>query len=166
MNMKKDTILAGYKKDYPDINVPKLKKLFNSSGLPLYKLAKSIGLSQQTLERLLRGERVGLRVLADIAYYFQLNISDLTTKNSENKKFISKLEDRDVVFLNRINSFSKLYKNADYMDSRLFSNHQNVLSHKLYYCNLKEDSQLDCIKKFSICFYRYLSLICRNHKDQ
>ena len=58
MIMKKDTILAGYKKDYPDINVPKLKKLFKSTGLPLYKLAKGISISQQTLERLLRGDRV------------------------------------------------------------------------------------------------------------
>lgn len=152
MIMKKDTILVGNKKDYPDINVSKLKKLFNSTGLPLYKLAKGIAISQQTLERLLRGERVGLRVLADIAYYFQLNISDLTIKNSEEKKFKGKFEDRDIVFLNRINSFNELYKNLDYMDSRLFSKFKNSISHKLYYCELKDDDQLARIKNFLSAF--------------
>ena len=76
----------------------------------------------------------------------------MTIKNSEEKKFKGKFEDRDIVFLNRIDSFNELYKNPDYMDSRMFARYKNLISHKLYYCELKDDDLLARIKNFLFAF--------------
>ena len=137
---------------FPETNVSKLKKLFESENTPLYKLADSIGLSLDTLTRILQGKKVGPKVLHLIAKHYQLNVSDLLAKGSSYKTLLSGSESKDILFLDKLSSITELYKNHDYIDSRMFSDSKNLITHKHYYCKLKNEFDLQKIEDFLKAF--------------
>lgn len=137
---------------FPETDVSKLKKLFESENTPLYKLADSMGLSFDTLSRILQGKKVGPKVLHSIAKHFHLNVSDLLAKGSSNRALYSGSDSKDIVFLDKLTSLSELYKNPDYIDSRFFSDSKNLITHKHYYCNFKNEDDLQKIQNFLKAF--------------
>ena len=137
------------------LNTPKLKGLIQAENAPIYKLAKNMGISQHTLERMVKGRtNVGPKVLSKVAKYFMLNISDLVIaeKSSDRNPAFTRHDPINYVYLDRIKSFSDLYKNLDYNDSRTFSDSINLLSHKIYNCVLNNDEEINRVKKFLLSF--------------
>ena len=136
---------------FPKLNVPKLKRLVDLEKTPIYKLAQNMEISQTTLERMLLGKRVGPKLLFKVAKYFLLNISDLIIIEDKLRDKPGQ-EETDIVYLDKITSFSNLYKNPDYSDSRFFSFSKNLLSHKIYNWNIKTEDEISRIKNFLIAF--------------
>ena len=137
----------------PELNKEKIKLLFKKEGLPIYKLAKKIGLSQQSLERMIQdGGKVGPRILSKVAKYFGLNSSDLVIKGQKHPNFYNSFEEKETVYLEKINSFLDLTSNTEYNLSRKFANSRNQLSHKIYNCGFQNEQQLIWVKGFLKAF--------------
>ena len=132
----------------PRLDVEKIKILFDRAGIPIYRLAKEMGLSQQTLERMLEGAVVGIRIIDRVARYFKLNSSDIIKRDKKHKDFYKHIDIKETVFVERIERFSDLKSNVEYITSRKNSDSWNQVSHKIYNCEFKSEGELLALEAF------------------
>lgn len=132
----------------PEINTDKLGKLIENDGAKLYKIAEKMNLSPQTLNRMLAGEKIGPRIIARVAKYFGLNMSDLLIRDNKHPNFYNHFQEKEIVYLERIKSFTGLNNDIEYKLSRKFSKSINQISHKIYNCDFKNEEQLTYVKMF------------------
>jgi hypothetical protein len=99
---------------------PEITKLILESGKPIYRIAEKIrDVSEKSIQRMAKGEKVGEEIIDSLAKYFRVNVREIA-------------ETENFIYLDRIQSWPELYANENYQFSRKYSNHNNHLSHKLY----------------------------------
>ena len=120
---------------------PEITKLIMESRKPISRIAENLNnVSEKSLQRMAKGEKVGDEIIDSLAKYFKVNVNEIA--DTEN-----------YLYLDRIQSWPELYSNENYQFSRKYSDHSNHLSHKLYKIDEFSDSILDDIENFLKILY-------------
>ncbi len=115
---------------------PEITKLILENGKPIYRIAEKLkDVSEKSIQRMAKGEKVGEEIVDSLAKYFRVNVSEIA-------------ETENFLYLDRIQSWPELYANENYQFSRKKSNHSNHLSHKLYKVDDFSESILSDIQNF------------------
>lgn len=115
---------------------PEITKLILENGKPIYRIAEKLNdVSEKSIQRMAKGEKVGEEIVDSLAKYFRVNVSEIA-------------ETENFLYLDRIQSWPELYANENYQFSRKNSNHSNHLSHKLYKVDDFSESILSDIQHF------------------
>ena len=120
---------------------PEITKLIMESRKPISRIAENLNnVSEKSLQRMAKGEKVGDEIIDSLAKYFKVNVNEIA--DTEN-----------YLYLDRMQSWPELYSNENYQFSRKYSDHTNHLSHKLYKIDEFSDSILDDIENFLKILY-------------
>ena len=140
----------------PTANVAKIKEKIEAENIPLYLLANKIGVSEQTLARIIQGKtRIGQKVLSKLSTYFRVNYNDFIITDSKPKNFYNHFTElNNLLILDRIESFSELKNNPAYKISRQHADSPNQLSHKIYNVDIKFNSIIAGIENFLKRFHK------------
>ena len=115
---------------------PEITNLILENGKPINRIAEKIrDVSEKSIQRMAKGEKVGEEIVDSLAKYFRVNVSEIA-------------ETENFLYLDRIQSWPELYANENYQFSRKNSNHSNHLSHKLYKVDDFSESILSDIQHF------------------
>ena len=115
---------------------PEITKLILENGKPINRIAEKLkDVSEKSIQRMAKGEKVGEEIVDSLAKYFRVNVSEIA-------------ETENFLYLDRIQSWPELYANENYQFSRKNSNHSNHLSHKLYKVDDFSESILSDIQQF------------------
>lgn len=115
---------------------PEITALILKNLKPISRIAEKINdVSEKSIQRMAKGEKVGEELVDSLAKYFKVNVNEIA-------------ETENFLYLDRIQSWPELYANENYQFSRKNSNHSNHLSHKLYKVDDFSESMLLDIQHF------------------